>query len=205
VIGVAADVTGRLGRQPLPAVYLPISLLSVPRVVVRAQREPGPLVQPLREALQSFDPRLQPTTIFAREALRRQLEGPQILAALSLAVGVVALGLAVIGLFGVTAFMVEQRTHELSVRRALGAGPVELMTMLLRDSLKPVMVGSLCGLFVSAVGSRVLQSLLFGVSARDPLAFVGAVVVLVVAASTAVLVPARRASQMNPAQLLKLG
>jgi len=108
-------------------------------------------------------------------------------------------------LFGVTAFMVEQRTHELSVRRALGAGPVELMTMLLRESLKPVMVGSLCGLFVSAVGSRVLQSLLFGVSARDPLAFAGAVVVLVVAASTAVLVPARRASQMNPTQLLKLG
>lgn len=101
--------------------------------------------------------------------------------------------------------MVEQRTHELSVRRALGAGPVELMTMLLRESLRPVIVGSLCGLFVSAAGGRVLQSFLFGVSARDPLAFTGAVVVLVVAASAAVLVPARRTSHMSPAQLLKLG
>jgi predicted permease len=204
VIGVVGNVTARLGRQPFPAVYLPISQTSVPRLVVRAQREPGPLVQPLRDVLQSFDPRLQPTAIFARDELRRQLEVPQTLAVLSLAVGLVALGLAVIGLFGVTAFVVEQRTHELSVRRALGAGHLELMTMLLRESLRPVFVGLLCGLFVSVAGGRVLQSLLYGVSPRDPVAFVGAVGVLVVAASAAVLVPARRAARINPAQLLKL-
>jgi putative ABC transport system permease protein len=123
---------------------------------------------------------------------------------LSLAVGVVALGLAVIGLFGVTAFVVEQRTHELTVRRALGATHADLMTMLLRENLSPVMVGLLCGLFLSLAGSRVVQSVLYGVSARDPVAVVGALAVLIGAASAAVLLPARRAARMNPSQLLKL-
>ena len=125
IVGVVDDVTTRLDRQEqLPAVYLPISRTSVPRLVVRAQGNPGPLVQPLRNLLQAFDPRLQPTMVFAREEMRRQLEKPRVFAVLSLTVGALAMGLAVIGLFGVTAFIVEQRSHELSVRRAFaGARP----------------------------------------------------------------------------------
>jgi ABC-type antimicrobial peptide transport system permease subunit len=143
--------------------------------------------------------------IFAREDLRRQLEGPRVLAVLSLSVGALAMGLAVIGLFGVTAFIVEQRTHELSVRRALGASQTDLITMLLRDNLRPVIAGLACGLFIALAGARVVQSLLSGVSARDPLAIVAAVLVLMTAASAAVLLPARRAARLNPAQVLKLG
>ena len=206
IVGVVDDVTTRLDRQePLPAVYLPISRTSVPRLVVRAQGNPGPLVQPLRNLLQAFDPRLQPTMVFAREEMRRQLERPRMFAVLSLTVGTLAMGLAVIGLFGVTAFIVEQRSHELSVRRALGASHSDLIAMLLRDSLKPVVAGLAAGLFIALAGGNVVQHLLSGVSARDPLAVVAAVVVLMAAASAAVLLPARRAARLNPANVLKLG
>ena len=137
--------------------------------------------------------------------LRRQMEKPRVLAVLSLSVGALAMGLAVIGLFGVTAFIVEQRTHELSVRRALGASRADLTTMLLRDSLRPVIAGLACGLFIALAGARGVQSLLSDVSARDPVAVVAAVLVLMAASSAAVLLPARRAARLNPAQVLKLG
>lgn len=205
VVGIVADVTTRLGKENLPAVYLPLSGTVVPRLLIRAQNDPAVLVQPVRNVLQSFDPRQQPTAIFAREDLRRQMDKPRILAVLALLVGAVALGLAVIGLFGVTAFVVEQRTHELSVRRALGATDGDLMTMLFRDSLRPVVVGLVCGVLLSLAGGRVVQSLLYGVSGRDPVAIGGAVAVLVIAASAAVFLPARRAARVNPSQLLKLG
>ncbi len=205
VVGVVADIPTRLGERHFPAVYLPISRTSVPRLVVRAHGEPGPLVRPLQDVLQSFDPRQRPVAIFAREALRRHLEGPRILAMLSLVVAAVALGLAVIGLFGVTAFVVQQRTHELSVRRALGATHAELMTMLLRDNLRPVAVGLACGVFLSLAGGRVVQSLLYGVGARDPMAVAGAVAVLLAAAGLAVFLAARRGAGANPSELLKLG
>jgi predicted permease len=205
VIGVVGDATTRLDRPRLPTVYLPISSTSVPRLVVRTHGNPGLLVQPLRNLLESFDPRLTPTVTFAREDLRRQMEKPRVLAVLSLSVGTLAMGLAVIGLFGVTAFIVEQRTHELSVRCALGASRADLTTMLLRDSLRPVIAGLACGLFIALAGARVVQSLLSDVSARDPVAVVAAVLVLMAASSAAVLLPARRAARLNPAQLLKLG
>jgi hypothetical protein len=185
--------------------YLPVSRSSVPRLVVRAHGEPGALVQPVREVLQAFDPRQQVMAVFAREELRREMEMPRSLAALSLSVALVALGLAAIGLFGITAFIVERRTHELAVRRALGATHADLVTMLLRESLSPVVVGLFCGVLLSLAGGRVLQNVLYGASARDPLAIASAVVVLMAAASAAVLVPARRAHRSDPSQLLKLG
>lgn len=118
-------------------------------------------------------------------------------------VGATALGLAVIGLFGVTAFVVEQRRHEVSVRKALGASNGQLLGMLFRDSLTPVAAGLSCGLLVSLLAGRVIQGILYGVSSHDPAAILTAVVVLVCAASGAVLVPARRAARVDPAQLLK--
>src|SRR5262249_33303429 len=142
---------------------------------------------------------------FPREERQRQMEGPQLLATLALTVGLVALGLALIGLFGVTAFVVQQRTHELSVRRALGATYSDLVTMLCRESLRPVMIGLACGVFLSLASGRVVQSVLYGVSARDPLAIAGAVAMLMVAAAGAVFLPVRRAALLNVAQLLKLG
>src|SRR4029453_18604538 len=142
---------------------------------------------------------------FALDGLRSQLEGPRILALLAVLVGTTALGLAVIGLAGVTAFVVEQRTHEISVRRALGASNVDVMRMLLRDSLKPVVVGLGLGFAAAIAGGRGVERLLYGVSGHDPIAIVAAVAVLLAAAAAAVLIPAHRSSRVSPSDLLKLG
>src|SRR4030095_13727264 len=123
----------------------------------------------------------------------------------ALIVGAAALGLAMIGLFGVTSFAVQQRTHEMTVRRALGASDGAIIGLLLRDNLRPVAGGLACGIVLALSGGRILNSLLYGVSSRDPASVVAAVVLLVPAALAAVYLPARRAARANPAQLLKLG
>ena len=139
------------------------------------------------------------------DTLRRDLEGPRALALLAILVGATAVGLAVIGLFGVTAFVVEQRAHEMTVRRALGASDSQLLTLLFRESLRPVVVGLVIGLGISLLSGRIVQSVLYGVSSRDPLAIGSAVAILLLAAATAVVLPARRATQVSAAHLLKQG
>jgi len=205
VVGVVADaITSIDDRTPL-ALYLPLTETSVSRLVVRVVRDPAPLVTPIRDAILSFDPSQRPITTLAREELRRQMESPRLLAMLAIVVGATALGLAIIGLFGVAAFVVEQRTHELSVRRALGASERQLIVQLLRENLTPVIVGLGVGVLASLAGTRIVQSQLHGISGRDPIAIAVAILVLMTAAAAAVLVPARRARRVNPAELLKLG
>ncbi len=114
-----------------------------------------------------------------------------------------ALGLAVVGLFGVTAFVVRQRRHEVSVRMALGALPRQVVALLFRDSLRPVVIGLTVGLIGALWFSRLLESLLFGVSTRDPIAIAAAVGVLTGATALAALLPARRAAHVNSAELLR--
>jgi ABC-type antimicrobial peptide transport system permease subunit len=162
-------------------------------------------VHPVRDALEAIDPSVRPSVTFPLDGLERELKGPRILASLAVIVGATALGLAVIGLFGVTAFVVAQRTHEVSVRRALGASGAQIMNLLLRDSLTPVAIGLGCGLLLSLLGGRVVQSVLYGVNSRDPIAILAAVLILLSAAGAAVFLPARRAARVNPAHLLKLG
>jgi hypothetical protein len=142
VIGVVADTTVGLEIKNVPTIYLPMSAMVAPRLVVRAATTgTGGLVAPLRDAIQRFDPRQRPRISRPLDGMRRALERPASLTILAIAVGAVALGLAVIGLFGVTAFVVEQRTHEMSVRRALGASAGDLVRLLLYDNLKPVVIG----------------------------------------------------------------
>jgi predicted permease len=205
VIGVVADVITILRQHDAPTIYLPLSEASAPRLVVRSHGDPHALVHPVRDALEAIDPSVRPSVTFPLDGLERELKGPRILASLAVIVGATALGLAVIGLFGVTAFVVAQRTHEVSVRRALGASGAQIMNLLLRDSLTPVAIGLGCGLLLSLLGGRVVQSVLYGVNSRDPIAILAAVLILLSAAGAAVFLPARRAARVNPAHLLKLG
>jgi ABC-type antimicrobial peptide transport system permease subunit len=136
--------------------------------------------------------------------LDRGLEGPRTLAALAGLAGGIVLTLALIGLFGVTAFVVRHRTHEISVRRALGASQRDVVAMIVRESLRPVSIGLAIGVVLALLGGHTVQGVLYGVSARDPLAIDAAVVLSLAAAAAAAFVPARRAARVNPAELLKL-
>jgi ABC-type antimicrobial peptide transport system permease subunit len=111
--------------------------------------------------------------------------------------------LAVVGLFGVTAFVARQRLHEIGVRLTLGATRRDIIVMLLRHSLTPVAIGLVAGLAAAMLWSRVLQRVLFGVSANDPLAMLVAVVILLAASVAAIVPTARRAARVDLVGMLR--
>jgi len=205
IVGIVEDATIGLQSKNAPTIYLPLAASRTPRLVVRAAASPAALGPTLVDAIQRFDPRQRPRISMPSAGQRRELERPRSLTMLAMAVGAIALGLATIGLFGVTAFVVEQRTHEMSVRRALGASSRQLVELMLRDNLRPVAIGLTIGLLMALGGGRMIQAVLYGTSSRDPLALVAATIVLLVVTALAVLIPARKAGRVDPVQLLKQG
>jgi ABC-type antimicrobial peptide transport system permease subunit len=126
------------------------------------------------------------------------------LATLTGTVGVVAIVLCVVGLYGLTASVVGQRGREMAVRVAIGADSKDLLRLLMWDSLRPVMIGLAIGGGAALVaGQLVAAAIFFGVSPQDPLALAGAAVTLLTAAILAVLVPTRRASRVDAALVLR--
>ena len=126
------------------------------------------------------------------------------LAMLTGVVGIVAIVLCVIGLYGLTASIVGQREREMGVRVAMGAGPGDLLGLLMWDSLRPVVFGLAIGAGAALLAGRVVvAAMLFGVSPQDPIAFIGAAVILLASAILAVLVPTRRAAAVDAAFVLR--
>ena len=111
--------------------------------------------------------------------------------------------LAAIGTYGVVSFSTAQRMYEMGVRIALGATRQKLFAMVLKLSLRLVLIGLAIGVFLCVVGTWTLRSFLYGVSVRDPLIFVGVAVLLICVAILAGLVPARRAAQVDPMMALR--
>ena len=128
---------------------------------------------------------------------------PHLIAALASTLGVVALVLALMGLYGVTAFVTTQRTREIGVRIALGATQSEVFAMVVRQAMRPVVIGLAVGLGVTALGARLVMASVYGVSPTDPLAVGFAVGLLVVSATAASILPAERAAHLDPARVLR--
>ena len=128
---------------------------------------------------------------------------PKILAGVSVTIALLALLLAVLGLYGVTSFVVDQRMWEMHVRQAIGASAGDVVRLLVRQSLTPVAIGLVVGLAMALAAVRVLTPALLGISPYDPAAIVGAVSVLLLAATAAVIFPALRAAQADPAVVLR--
>ena len=124
-------------------------------------------------------------------------------AALS-AFAVIAIALAAIGLYGIVSYSVSQRTREIGIRLSLGADTGSIVSMLMVEGLRPVLIGSAAGLLLSALVSRVVAGLLYGVSTFDPLAFLGTTAVLTLTATAATWLPARRVSRVSPISALRL-
>jgi predicted permease len=204
VVGVVSDaVTARLGELSSPTIYQPLGDAREARIVVRSHDAPDGVVRAIRSALVAIDPRVRLDISLAREGLRRQTAEPQALATLAAALAILALALAVVGLYGVTTFVVGQRTQEISVRMALGATSRDILRLLVSDSLRPVAVGLVAGVIAAFAAGRVLAGALFGVPAADPLAFGAGLAILSVAAAAAVAIPTRRAAATDPAQSLR--
>ena len=204
IIGVVSNaITARLRELGSAALYQPMDQTLAAKMVIRTAGAPGVLIPSVRSAVHSIDPRVRLSITPVSERLQQQLAEPRTLASLAGILAAVALALAVLGVYGVTAFVVGQRTQEISVRIALGASGRDITRLLLHDSLRPVTVGLAAGVFVALLGGRVFAGVLYGVSTADPIAFVAALLVLLSAATLAVIVPTRGAAAVDPAAVLR--
>jgi putative ABC transport system permease protein len=185
----------------LPQAYLPMTQQPQTGLVVllRTTLSPKSLEKPVREIVASLD-RAQPAFEFKtmQERVEETWATPRLMSFLLVCFAVLALTLAVVGLYGVMAFNGLRRMREIGVRLALGAMPVQIRMMMLSQGMRLLGAGLALG-FVGAIAfSRVIRSLLFGVSTNDPLIYASVTLVLASAALFACWIPARRASRVNP-------
>ena len=207
VIGVVADaITARLHERNAFAIYEPIDPGSERFAQLMIRVAPGTVgvIDQASQRLRSIDLQadVRITSVAAR--LQQEASRPRMLAALTGIVGLIAIVLCVIGLYGLTASVVGQRAREMGVRIAMGAEPRDLLRLLMWDSLRPVVLGLAVGAGAALLASRVVvAAMFFGVSPQDPMAFVAAAVILLAAALLAVLVPTRRAAAVDAAFVLR--
>ena len=208
VIGVARDgkyIT--LGEPPTDYFFLPYlqNHDGQRTLLVRTTGDPESVVAGIRREVKALDEQLPVYGVrTAPEFLDRILSGPKSIAATVSGFGLLALLLAAIGLYGVMSYAVAQRTREIGVRVALGAEPRDLKRMILRQGLRLSLGGIALGL-VGAFGlARLLQSLLYDVSATDPLTFGVIAISLMVVALVASWIPARRATKVDPMVALRV-
>jgi predicted permease len=201
IVGIVKDAyTTHLGTID-PAMYWPMEGRWVPLVLVRGG---GPAaVDRIAAVAKEIEPHAQIQSMPLSENFRGALEPSLQGAALAGGLGLLALALASIGMSGVFAYLVRQRTKEIGIRVALGASPKAVVRMVLSSSLRTLVVGLALGLAGAAALSRVLATQLPGVRSLDPPAYLAVVVVLAAAACLAGLAPARRAARIDPVRALR--
>jgi putative ABC transport system permease protein len=179
--------------------YLPIGGSRRGFIFVRTAGDPARLAEPLRRGLQGLMPGTAFVTVGALErTLEPQLRPWRLGATMFTLFGVLALVVAAIGLYGVIAYSVAQRLHEMGVRIALGARTSDLLRLVVGEGIRVALLGIVLGAAAAFAAGKLLASLLFGVPARDPLTFGVVALVLLLTATLASLVPAWRASRVDP-------
>jgi putative ABC transport system permease protein len=206
IVGVFKDVRNSVRREPAPEIDVPFWQSPEPsaRIEVRTSGDPASVANSLAASVQSMDPDLAMEQVRTMDQLvDASLAGERFSVALLSAFASVALTLAVIGIYGVMSFAVAQRTHEIGLRMALGAGPRQVLRLVLREGLLLALAGLLLGLVGTYFVGRVMASVLYGVTAIDPLAVSAVAVLLLVAAVLACYVPAHRAALLDPLVALR--
>jgi putative ABC transport system permease protein len=207
IVGVVADVRASAIADPaLPALYVPFTQRPVAdlTLTVRTSGDPMRLVAPIRAAVRALDPDQPVSSVAAMsDIVAASVKQPRDRTTLIGVFAAVALVLAAIGVYGVMAYGVNERTREIGVRVALGAGTGDVMRLIVRGALGMTSVGVLLGLVGGLFASRVLGSLLFGVASIDVGTFVVSALVLLAVASLASWLPARRAARVDPAVALR--
>jgi putative ABC transport system permease protein len=211
IVGIAGDVVdGALGSQPVIHVYSPCSEMpdqGIARrmnIAVNGDVDAASLTTSVRAAVAAVDPALAIAKVTTMREVVRELSAPQRFSATVItAFAFGALVLAGIGLYGVLAFVVTQRTREIGVRVALGAARSEVLGLILKQGMTLVAIGLVLGLAGSLAASRILRSLLFETDVYDPATFVVVPVLLVVVSFAACYLPARRAAIVDPMVTLR--
>ena len=209
IVGVAKDSKyGRVTENPQPYFYIPIRQIFRPEYGltfhVRTSGSVDEAISALRRESAAIDPAL---TIFAAEPMTEyiaaSLFGAKITANLLTLLSAIGLLLAAMGLYGVLAYSVAQRTREFGVRAAMGAKPSDILTLILRESARLTLSGAAVGLLLSAVSARIVARQTYGISPLDPLTFGGVALLLVAVAMIASYIPALRAARVDPMVALR--
>jgi putative ABC transport system permease protein len=208
VIGVARDnQIYRVGQIPRLFFYAPKSLAGGmdTSLLARTAGDAASLKESVRKEAYALEPvlRLSVSTMEERIAKDKSVLSTRAASELAAFLGGLALLLAAIGIYGVMAWSVAQRTREIGIRMALGAENRDVLKLMLRQGMRLVLLGVVIGVAVSLAVTRVMQSLLFGLSASDPATYVGAPLLLASVALLACWIPARRATKVDPMVALR--
>lgn len=205
VIGIVGDIRHRaLENQPSPAMYMPTFENNSMNLVIRAEGDPANLAAAVRREVKATDPD-QPVAAVKtmNDWLSTAVSGPRYRTSLVALFALVALLLASTGIYGVMSYSVTQRTHEIGVRMALGARRLDVLKLVVRQGMSLVVVGVALGLIGAVALTRVMASLLFEITPKDPLTFTAVAVFLALVAFVACYIPARRATRVDPLVALR--
>jgi putative ABC transport system permease protein len=212
IVGVAANIKHRgLDVAERPELYVPYRqplfsnwTVRPMQVVVRAAGDPLQAAATVRREIARIDPEQPISDIRTMEQrIGRSLQGRRFSTILLAVFAALALALAAIGIYGIIAYAVTERTHEIGVRLALGAQRRDVMSMIVGQGMAMTAAGTVAGLAVAAMATRLISSLLFGVSTLDPLTFLAIPLLLAAVAAVACWVPARRATRVDPLVALR--
>jgi len=208
IVGVAPELTESFTPQqmrvPVGEMYFPGGDNGLGTLVARTAPDPKSMIAPVSEAVLALDPDLTAYNARTMEDVISSAMGPQRFRALILGFfAVTALVLAVLGVYGVMAYFVSCRTHEIGVRMALGAGKGGILRLILTSGMRLAFIGVALGLALAFALNRIMASLLFGTSPTEPLALIAAAGLLIIGAFAACCIPARRAMRVDPMTALR--
>ena len=206
IVGLVGDTRWSIAQPMRPTLYIPLygNDYSVATIVIRSTRNVETLALPVQKLIGEMDPDLPVSNVMTlRETVGKSTIDAQFDSVLVLAFAVIALVLAAAGLYGVLAYLVTQRSREIGIRIALGAQRRQMLRVMLLDGMRPALLGLVLGLGASAAVVRQIRSMLYETQPLDPAVYVAVSATLLVVAVCACLLPAWRASRLDPMQALR--
>ncbi len=211
IMGVVGDTRYSVGEPPQPMQYYPLYApmpagdMDYGTLVIRSSRDVAQLALPVQRIIQSMDRDVPVSDVLTMDqVIGKSTLNQSFDAALITGFAVLSLLLAAAGLFGVLSYVVAQRSSEIGIRIALGARRQEVLRLMLADGLRPAVLGLVLGLGASAVAARLIQAMLYETQPLDPAVFAAVALALLAVAAVACMVPAWRASRLDPVQALRV-
>jgi predicted permease len=206
IVGVVGDTRFLISQPPRPMMYFPGSagMFDNATLAVRSKLDVNQLAMPIQRVVQQLDPDLAVSDVMTmEEMIGRSVLDANFNATLLLVFALLSLILAAVALFGVLSYVVAQRTTEIGIRIALGAQREQVLWLMLGDGLRPAALGLALGLAAGLAAAQTIRHLLYGVQPLDASVFAGVAAVLLCTAAAAALLPAWRASRLDPMQALR--